>query len=175
MSSFLKNAVRVAFVGMLILTILVASMGLGIAAPDRDAGNVASGEWFPCRNHGCGCVSAEMCRNHCCCFKPEKPKPAPPTKPPRPCCATQEVEQTPKPKQPQEQNTDANDGVMMVIRSAACHGRDLTLVFVVPTWTFEASVRDMDMPPVIFQLSPYCPIFADLTTIDIDPPPPRCA
>jgi len=27
-------------------------------------------EDFPCRWHACGCMNAEMCRTHCCCFKP---------------------------------------------------------------------------------------------------------
>jgi hypothetical protein len=27
---------------------------------------------FPCQGHRCGCVSAEQCWNHCCCFTPEQ-------------------------------------------------------------------------------------------------------
>lgn len=28
---------------------------------------------FPCRNHGCGCLDAVMCRTRCCCIKPVRP------------------------------------------------------------------------------------------------------
>lgn len=28
---------------------------------------------FPCRDHGCGCLDAVMCRTRCCCIKPAKP------------------------------------------------------------------------------------------------------
>ena len=27
---------------------------------------------FPCQGHRCGCVSAEQCWGHCCCFTPEQ-------------------------------------------------------------------------------------------------------
>ncbi len=29
-------------------------------------------EAFPCAGHRCGCVSAEMCLKHCCCFGPAR-------------------------------------------------------------------------------------------------------
>lgn len=33
-------------------------------------------EEFPCRDHGCGCLSAEMCRTRCCCRKSVHPSSA---------------------------------------------------------------------------------------------------
>lgn len=46
------------------VTILLVTTGIPLPA-----GHAKTDEEFPCRNHGCGCRSAEMCRKHCCCFK----------------------------------------------------------------------------------------------------------
>lgn len=42
------------------------SASTGISAPDFSR---KSDEDYLCRYHVCGCLNAEMCRRHCCCFK----------------------------------------------------------------------------------------------------------
>ncbi len=48
------------------LVMLVASVGIPAPAPVVRK----PGPYFPCRDHACGCLTPEMCRTACCCFKP---------------------------------------------------------------------------------------------------------
>jgi hypothetical protein len=61
-------------------------------------------EDFPCRNHACGCLDAEMCRTKCCCFKPKVVK--------KPCCL--------RPGKPSEQDQPAIPGLL--IGALQCKG-----------------------------------------------------
>ncbi len=49
------------------VTMLLAIVGFPLpqSEPKGDAD-------FPCRDHGCGCTTALMCRTACCCVKPAK-------------------------------------------------------------------------------------------------------
>lgn len=44
---------------------------VGVPVPSASTFTTTADENFPCKNHGCGCRTAEMCRTACCCFKPE--------------------------------------------------------------------------------------------------------
>ncbi len=55
------------FTPLLIVAVFFTSLGLSpgafvISTNSGDAG------WYPCIDHGCGCVDAESCANGCCCF-----------------------------------------------------------------------------------------------------------
>lgn len=43
-------------------------------------------EWWPCRDHACGCMSPQACRTACRCFKPRRPSPAK-AEVQSPCCS----------------------------------------------------------------------------------------
>lgn len=60
------------------LITLLAVFAAGTGAPMPGQFNQAD-EDFPCRDHACGCVNAEICRTACCCFKPAK----------RTCCSAE--------------------------------------------------------------------------------------
>jgi len=53
---------------VLALSYVVATVGL--PWPTSNASRDALP--FPCQGHRCGCVSAEQCWAHCCCFTPEQ-------------------------------------------------------------------------------------------------------
>lgn len=71
----MRRISTILFTGMF-LTATIGLPGGTIFAP-------AGSEDFPCRGHGCGCVSAEMCRTNCCCVKKVAP-----TKTGKSCCRT---------------------------------------------------------------------------------------
>ena len=54
---------------ILVLAYLAATIGFPIS--DRP---IKTAEDFPCRDHACGCLNADMCRTQCCCFKPTPTK-----------------------------------------------------------------------------------------------------
>lgn len=82
---------------------------------------------FPCRDHGCGCYSAEMCRTNCCCYpaisRPEKPS----------CCSQNE------PAACAENESDADAGLIVVIGALKCRGE-------AGKWRSQIIVRAMTMP-----------------------------
>lgn len=51
-------------VGMALVAYLTTIVGLPLPAASRSSGGVP----FPCQDHVCGCISAEQCWDHCCCF-----------------------------------------------------------------------------------------------------------
>lgn len=55
--------------------ILIAFTGAGIGIPLPTSSFLLrkADEPFPCRYHDCGCLDAETCRTHCCCWKPAVP------------------------------------------------------------------------------------------------------
>jgi hypothetical protein len=60
--------VRRAFTGVALIAYLAAALGFplpAVAAKDRSVP-------FPCMDHACGCLNAEQCWRHCCCFTPEQ-------------------------------------------------------------------------------------------------------
>lgn len=45
-----------------------SAMALGLPLPASVVSGSVSGEAHPCRDHRCGCVSAEQCWKACCCY-----------------------------------------------------------------------------------------------------------
>lgn len=153
--------------------LLFASTGLtpfwrvpavGSAAPDE------AGEWFPCRDHHCGCVDAAMCRTHCCCY----PKSAPPVGKPAggSCCSTSEEDSKETDTRAPARECGAPSG-RLVIRSAECAGRSMFWVLTAfcchlppPRFVFERPVRRAPVDLAV-------PVLTDQTFLPPDPPPPR--
>ncbi|MCX5683906.1 MAG: hypothetical protein NT049_09505 [Planctomycetota bacterium] len=65
-------SIRQAHVVLLVAALLLQSFGGGLVMmlPPEDRAESSDGEWYPCKGHGCGCKSPEICRTHCCCFGP---------------------------------------------------------------------------------------------------------
>jgi hypothetical protein len=54
--------------GVTLIAYLAAALGLPLPAAARRAAD----QQFPCQNHPCGCLTAEECWRHCCCFTPQE-------------------------------------------------------------------------------------------------------
>jgi hypothetical protein len=67
--TFLKQRIRRALVvGVAVVGYLAGVIGLPLPASVHKASSVA----FPCQSHACGCMTAQQCWQHCCCFSPEE-------------------------------------------------------------------------------------------------------
>jgi hypothetical protein len=67
--TLLKQRIRrTLVVGLALIAYLAGVIGLPLPASVHKASAVA----FPCQSHGCGCMTAEQCWQHCCCFSPEE-------------------------------------------------------------------------------------------------------
>jgi hypothetical protein len=53
--------------GLALLAYLVGALGFPVPAATQKPSAIA----FPCQNHACGCMTAEQCWQHCCCFNHE--------------------------------------------------------------------------------------------------------
>ena len=73
------------------VTMLLAIVGF----PLPQSGPMGDAD-FPCRDHGCGCTTALMCRTACCCAKPAVKPALTKTKSAGGCCSTKN--DTPKKK-----------------------------------------------------------------------------
>jgi hypothetical protein len=65
---FWRLCARRLFTGLALVAYLVTALGFPLppaVAKDRS-------EPYPCMDHPCGCLSAEQCWRHCCCFTPEQ-------------------------------------------------------------------------------------------------------
>lgn len=135
----MAHLLRTILVCLLIGAVLCASTGISLV-PLRKPVASASDEWFPCKDHGCGCISAEMCRTHCCCRKP-----APTPKPARKSCCAHESADVPA--QPQETSASHSSGTSwhLVIQSASCSGRDSGWLMKSVAWTFQ--FHQCEIPP----------------------------
>jgi hypothetical protein len=60
------GTVRRLTAALLAVAYLVSVIGLPLPAGAARPGGGA----FPCQGHACGCLSAEECWHHCCCFSP---------------------------------------------------------------------------------------------------------
>ncbi len=59
---------------LMVPVLMLASSGISLVPvttiSDLDSGSQISQEqWYPCKDHACGCISAEVCRSSCCCFQ----------------------------------------------------------------------------------------------------------
>ncbi|MGC3970299.1 MAG: hypothetical protein QM775_24100 [Pirellulales bacterium] len=63
----LASLLRRALVWVALVNYTALTLGLPIPAAAMAPGGL-SGEAYPCRDHRCGCVSAEQCWKSCCCF-----------------------------------------------------------------------------------------------------------
>ena len=104
------------------IAILTASVGVPITGVP--AAVDLGGEDFPCRNHGCGCQNAEMCRTQCCCFGPSTPKPVVSDKPDS-CCS---AKKTPRSVACSSAKSPNNEKTRFAFRSAGCSGVAWNLV-----------------------------------------------
>lgn len=152
-------------VGFTLLGVLLSSTGVSVSFvfASVQTSTTQSSEWFPCKGHGCGCDSAEMCRTNCCCF----PKAQTPSQPS--CCSG-------KTKSTNETESDASKSQgLVVMRSRECSGMPTgALLFTIGQWQAEPAANDNmipDLPAQLINLSTDAPITS--ASLLIDPPPPR--
>jgi len=129
---------------------------IGYPEPERSARLAGEDEDYPCKHHRCGCLTAEMCRTHCCCF-PHVPK----------CCHASSKTHRITPSEPRPLT-----GVGLVIKSLSCSGA---------AWNWSALVIDVIGPameclqflPQITELVRIPEISIDQITLEPSIPPPR--
>jgi len=59
---------RAGCVSLTLISYLITAVGLPLPALAWKSRSRP----FPCQSHACGCLSAEQCWEHCCCFTPEE-------------------------------------------------------------------------------------------------------
>ncbi len=119
------------------------------------------GEDFPCKDHGCGCTSALMCRTACCCVK----QPAVETNKPEPtggCCSTKKTTEKSKPQR-----------VSWVIGAANCQGLNAIWVSLGMVALPQDGQIACQLARHIIRDIPRDQSMHSLNTIQIDPPPPQ--
>ena len=55
-------------VGLALGAYLVAAIGFPLPPPDTNDHS----QRYPCQDHQCGCLKADECWEHCCCYTPEE-------------------------------------------------------------------------------------------------------
>ncbi|MEZ6084694.1 MAG: hypothetical protein R3E58_12375 [Phycisphaerae bacterium] len=141
---------------MTILALLLAIIGFPLPpqVPDSD-------EDFPCKDHGCGCTNALMCKTACCCAPPAPKLSLKTQAPTGGCCSTKSPKKTATPKSG------------WVFQSQSCQG-------IAVIWTAMGIIA----PPtaescdLILTRHVVCQIPADdrlgpITPLTLEPPPPR--
>jgi len=67
--TLLKQRIRrTLVVGLALIAYLAGVIGVPLPASVHKASAVA----FPCQSHACGCMTAQQCWQHCCCFSPDE-------------------------------------------------------------------------------------------------------
>ena len=127
-----------------------------------------SGEWFPCRDHGCGCQNAETCRTRCCCRRTVV---APPPRPAaRSCCTHEEVVA----QQPAVSTTPPRaGGLRPVFQSPECGGRDAFGLIKSSCWVVQYEPIGLHPPTDQGTLDTAVTVVNDQINLSPEPPPPR--
>lgn len=118
-------------------------------------------EDFPCKDHGCGCTTALMCRTACCCAKPAVKTKIETAKPAGGCCSTKHDNRQKAPKS------------RWAIQAASCQGLSATwsgLGLIVPP---EFNPTGLILVRHIVSQLPTDHHLIPLATLLIEPPPPR--
>lgn len=142
---------------------LLAFVGAGIGFP-MPARLVRPDDDFPCRYHGCGCLTAEMCRTDCCCTPTKKIET---TK--KSCCSDKTSETC---DQTEDQNV--TESTTVVIGALKCKGQAGKWLSLPPTLNLTAflSTIDADSGEPSFHIVRG---LYSLTDIPPPSPPPRSA
>lgn len=132
------------------VTMLLAIVGFPLPQSE-----LLGDEHFPCRDHGCGCTSALMCKTACCCVKPVVEKP----KLPGSCCSAK------------KESTKQKMG--WVIGATECQGLSAT-------WSGLGLIVPPSPENVLYGLVqhnvsalPTDQVFHQLAGLPVEPPPPR--
>lgn len=179
MGSRVFNAI---LVYSLIVAVWLSSSGLSLVAvgvsDELVAATAAATADFPCAGHHCGCVSAEMCRSHCCCF-PSQSEPEPEPEPQAPSChlpAPNQPEPTGDSDAPEDEKQDdekQESQYRLVIRSAECAGRTAWLLanpLYIPMESRPALELKWPLTAVLTLAANRTPASSSLSP---EPPPPR--
>lgn len=122
---------------------------------------VSSNEEFPCKNHGCGCLNAEMCRTNCCCVKPVSAKKTS-------CCSM------PPTKKGQKQDPkDGSKARGLVIGALQCKGVSVLLAFGISLVPPTPRVALQEPITIVAQLRNVTDDFPELLELQPPVPPPR--
>ena len=152
--------------------ILFASVGLSpvwAPVPQPVAGPTDSGEWFPCKDHHCGCLNAEMCRTQCCCHLTwPSAEPVPPKKP---CCSHKQSE----PERPIAADASPPaSGVTLAMQSAGCAGRAPGWVATkVACWLVQHTAVVLRVPLPVERSDTHVVAVRPQASLRPEPPPPR--
>lgn len=106
-----------------ILCVVFACAVIGIPIPVSPQGMLVSDEDFPCRDHNCGCLNAEMCRTSCCCAIPSVDAEIAES-----CCKGGSEDCSDAPGACEEASD--SDAQVAVIRALSCRGLTLDWVMV---------------------------------------------
>jgi hypothetical protein len=170
----MERVVRVVLVAALMVGVLWSSTGLSLfmecthlassARYEGGEGDEGNEEWYPCKDHGCGCISAQMCRTNCCCEKDE-PEQVVVEKAAEEdsCCAADEAQVT---------DSGGDEAVRIVLQSPRCSGRDPSRMLVVPVWLHEPIADVIALSPTVFVC---VAVHRDPGSLSMEPepPPPR--
>lgn len=137
----------------------IASTGLSLSVLRVNRGQADTDEWYPCKDHGCGCSSAEICRTNCCCF------PKQPVEKESSCCDADHRDE-PKTEEPHAKFT-------LVIRAASCSGDRALWVLKHLSWQLPQSVASIESQQETFKSLCILRPFFSQSRPALDPPPPR--
>lgn len=138
-----------------ILAFLMAIVGF----PLPQSGPIGD-EDFPCRDHGCGCTTALMCKTACCCAKPSVTPER--TKPAGGCCSAQK---------PNAKKESTNGG--WVIGSQACRGLSATWSGLGLVVSLGNESAELNLTKHVVRQIPTDHFLIPLATLGYEPPPPR--
>ncbi len=157
------------------LSLAMLSLSIGIPLPrpmpQKDD------EDFPCRYHACGCLTAEMCRTHCCCHL----KPGSQPKKVAACCQKKKTETSSccKTKNKTCQKTDdtqkSSRGSEIIISALQCNGISLGLAALAPFIPPHDELIVSLSSNVGEKIEPSYNAMFSLTDIQPVTPPPRTA
>ena len=163
--------IRRCVAGLLAGAILFASTGITpvwVPPVEQPAVTSDSDEGFFCKDHQCGCQTAEMCRTHCCCrgtVAASSPQPAA-----RSCCADQKAG-TDKPVV--STTTPETAGLRLVIQSAECAGRGTFWLMKSLCWVLQPECLTFHLPMDQDSLDTQVAASRDQINLPPEPPPPR--
>lgn len=182
----------------LCVAILIASSGavpVWVFTPSLPVAKLDTGGWWPCRHHACGCMSPQICRTSCRCFKHVQP--AKSSLASASCCSGNSAGgDAPELLQPLHDDSDAGsvatvglrDRVTepiakepcepaqhgrLALRSATCAGQSSAFVLARGTdWLVERPLVDIQLSPTALVIPDCSPLHEPLASAPV-PPPPR--
>lgn len=159
----MTTVARGSLVFVMMAALLLTSTGTSLvpvtARSDSSAAAQAqSEEWYPCKGHACGCISAEVCLTNCCCRKPSGVH--------RGSTVYEDLAVGTVP-------SNGRPSFRLVIQSASCAGRDACLTLK-PVVCIVEPLRVLVVSDLVVHYKPVEPSSIYISrTVSPDSPPPR--